>query len=85
MNKDVFTAAFLSDEAKAFLTVEELNSPFASANDLRGHAVETATTAAAATRTTATARATAAKAVASATAEAITAAEAVSTAIIAVI
>ena len=87
MDENIFSTTLLSDEAKAFLAVEEFNRAFASANDLGRHAVETAATAAA--TTTATAGTTAAKAVAATvaitTTEAIAAAESVTTTIIAVI
>ena len=45
VNEDVFTAAFLLDEAEALLAVEELDCTLARANDLGGHAVEAAATA----------------------------------------
>ena len=49
MHEHILTAAFLRDEAEALLTVEELYLALASADDLRGHAVEAAATACAAT------------------------------------
>jgi hypothetical protein len=72
MDKHVFAAALLLDEAEAFLAVEELHGAFAGADYLCGHAVEAAATAA-----TATTAARAAKAPAAAT---IAATEAVTTA-----
>ena len=55
VNEDVFTAAFLLDEAEALLAVEELDRTLARANDLGGHAVETAAAAAVTAAETATA------------------------------
>ncbi len=74
VHEHIFTASFLCNEAEAFLAIEELHRPFAGADNLRGHAVETATTTAAAARTaTATA---AAETVTAAAAETVTAAAA---------
>jgi hypothetical protein len=72
VDEHVLAAAFLCDETKAFLAVEELDDAFAGANDLRGHTVETAASSAA-TGTTAPA-VTAAATVAITTAAAIAAA-----------
>jgi len=68
VHEHVISAAFLLDEAEALLAVEEFHLALAGPNDLGGHAVETAATAAAAARTTAP---TAAKATAWAAAAAI--------------
>jgi hypothetical protein len=76
VHKHIFAAAFLLDEAEAFLGVEELHRALASADDLRRHAAETAASSAAAARATGAARTTAAATRAAATAEAITAATA---------
>lgn len=72
VDKYVFAATLLLDEAEAFLAVKELYDAFAGADNLSGHAVETAT--AAGTTTAATAARAAAKA---ATAMPVTAAETV--------
>ena len=84
VNENVFAAAFLLDEAEALLSVEELYDAFAGADDLCGHAVETAgtatTAALAAAEPSAAATGTAATA---ASAEAITAAAAAAEAVIA--
>src|SRR5690606_16989888 len=45
MDEHVLTAAFLLDEAEAFLSVEELDRALAGADDLCRHAAETAATA----------------------------------------
>jgi hypothetical protein len=66
MDEHVLTAAFLLDEAKALLGVEEFHCALAGADDLRGHAAETATTTATGTTRTA-AKATAARATTAAT------------------
>jgi hypothetical protein len=52
VNENVFAPSLLRNEAKALLTVEKFYSAFACANDLRRHAVETATAASAARATT---------------------------------
>lgn len=85
VHEHIFTASFLCNEAEAFLTIEELHRAFAGADNLRGHAVETATTAAAARSATATAAtaetiAAAAKAVTTAETVAATAAKAITAA-----
>jgi hypothetical protein len=72
MHEDIFAASFLLDEAKAFLTIKELHSSLAGADNLGGHTAETATAASATSRATATAATWAA----SAAAESITAARA---------
>jgi hypothetical protein len=74
VHKHIFAAGFLLDEAKALLRVEKLHHAFAGSDDLRGHAVETAATAARSTGATRTAAATraAAKTAAIAAAEAAT-------------
>jgi hypothetical protein len=84
----VFAASFLLDKAKAFLAIEELHRSFAGADNLSGHAVETAAATATATRAAAAIAATVATtesiaaAVTAATAIAVTSAETVATAII---
>lgn len=81
VHEHIFTASFLCNEAEAFLAIEELHRPFAGADNLRGHAVETATTTAAARTATATAAAetvtaaTATETITAAAAEAVTATE----------
>jgi hypothetical protein len=50
VDKHVLTAAFLLDEAEAFLAVEELHNALAGADDLRGHPAAITTAAAAAAR-----------------------------------
>ncbi|MCK0098900.1 hypothetical protein MWU38_05860 [Qipengyuania sp. S6317L1] len=75
MNEHVLTASFLLNKAEAFLTVEKFYRAFAGADNLSGHAVETAAAAAArATAPTTTWAATKAAAIT------VTAAETVSTA-----
>ena len=84
VNENVFAAAFLLDEAEALLSVEELYDAFAGADDLCGHAVETAATAAAAALAAAEPSAAATgTAATAASAEAITAAAAATEAVIA--
>ena len=46
MHEDIFAASFLLNEAKAFLTIKELHSSLAGADNLGGHTAETATAAA---------------------------------------
>jgi acyl-homoserine lactone acylase PvdQ len=48
MHEDIFAASFLLNEAKAFLTIKELHSSLAGADNLGGHTAETATATAAA-------------------------------------
>ena len=79
VDEDIFAAAFLLNEAEAFLAVEELHGAFAGANDLGGHAVEATASAAATARTAAATRAAKASP-AAAIATTITAAETVTTA-----
>jgi hypothetical protein len=85
VHEHIFAAGFLLDEAKTLLRVEELHHAFTSADNLRRHAAETASTstgtAATAARSTATAAtraaATAAKAITTAKATAIIATAAI--------
>lgn len=44
MDEDIFTATVLLDEAEAFLRIEELDGSLAGADNLCGHAVESAST-----------------------------------------
>lgn len=89
MNKYVFAAAILLDEAEALLSVEELYDTFAGANNLRRHAAETAASSActataaasAAAEAAATASTAATAAIAAATAEPITATKTVTAAV----
>jgi len=74
MHEHILAAAFLLDEAKTLLRVEEFHNALAGAHDLRRHAVETATTSAATRPTTAAAWSTA-----TAAAKAVTAGPAVIT------
>lgn len=77
VHEHIFTASFLGNEAEAFLAIEELHRAFAGADNLRGHAVETATTAAARTATATAAAETVTAATATETITAAAAAEAV--------